>query len=461
MLEPTARTASDGESPAGAAGCSDAAAASDVDEVEPIVTRAVQSIIRATPSQALGDESTLLTVLVSHPHLAAVSAEVAASFERDGRLAMFVTGIALNERAWTGRLGEALSRRRPVVNNRIVRGIAPGRLRSLAVVELGARASARVLGAAGLGPSAYDAMFVAHDAAVAALPWPQGLGAIYAYEDGALRTFRRAARSGIARVLDVASLNYRTLEEIWRREVRRWPGAIDGAPHQEPPWKRRRKDAELGLATRVSVASAFTRASLERAGVAAPVAVTPYGFPVELFPARTTRPSGPFTVLAVGAQSLTKGTPDLLEAWKRAAIPGGQLHLIGAMRLAKSFLDGYAGLFHHAAHVPRSELAARYASADLLAFPTLADGFGLVMQEAMCCGTPVVTTSCGGGPECITDGRDGWLVPAGDVDALAERLRACAAERDRLFEVGQAARARAERWTWREAGASLARALEL
>jgi glycosyltransferase involved in cell wall biosynthesis len=95
-----------------------------------------------------------------------------------------------------------------------------------------------------------------------------------------------------------------------------------------------------------------------------------------------------------------------------------------------------------------------------LAFPTLGDGFGLVIQEAMCSGTTVVTTPCGGGPECITDGIDGWIVPPRDVDALAERLRYCAANRDRVFEMGRRARTRAERWTWRDAGEALVSALQ-
>jgi D-inositol-3-phosphate glycosyltransferase len=84
-----------------------------------------------------------------------------------------------------------------------------------------------------------------------------------------------------------------------------------------------------------------------------------------------------------------------------------------------------------------------------------------VIQEAMCCGTPVVTTPCGGGPECITEGEDGWLIPPRDVDSLVERLRDCAANRDRTFAVGRAARIRAERFTWREAGASQLRGLGL
>jgi len=109
--------------------------------------------------------------------------------------------------------------------------------------------------------------------------------------------------------------------------------------------------------------------------------------------------------------------------------------------------------------VPKRELAARYSGADLLAFPTLGDGFGLVIQEAMCCATPVVTTPCGGGPECITEDGNALLVPPRDVDARVARLRACAADRDGTARVGRAARARAERWTWRIAVDTLVRNL--
>ncbi len=292
------------------------------------------------------------------------------------------------------------------------------------------------------------------------MPWPRETTAVYAYEDAALWTFRRARRQGLGAIWDLPLPHYLTIERILRDEYHRWPGAALGPPHSEPAWKRRRKDGELALATKVSVASAFTKQSLEDLDVNVPIVVASYGFPVEAFARREHRPSGPFTVLAVGTHDLRKGTPYLLEAWKRAAIPDAELHLVGPMRLSAAFLDRYAGLFRHWPHVPKSELPARYAAADLCAFPTLGDGFGLVIQESMCCGTPVVTTPCGGGPECITDGVDGWIVPPRDIDALVERLREGARDRERLFAMGQAARPRAERWTWREAGDAFVRALE-
>jgi glycosyltransferase involved in cell wall biosynthesis len=399
-------------------------------------------------------------ILVSHPHVAAVSAGVSQALARAGKLAGYVTGVAFQDQSWSGRLAARLAARRSVLRNRILPDIPPGRLRSLAPVELSARLVAKAFARFGVPIKPYDAIFAVHDAAVAAMPWPSETTAVYAYEDAALRTFRRARRRGLGAIWDLPLPHYLSIERTLREESQRWPGAALAPVKGEPPWKRRRKDAELALATVVSVASAFTKRSLESLDVGVPVVVASYGFPVERFARRRQRPSGPFTVLAVGTHDLRKGTPYLLEAWKRAAIPDAELHLVGPMRLAKSFLNGYAGTFRHWPHLPKNELPARYAAADLCAFPTLGDGFGLVMQESMCCGTAVVTTPCGGGPECITDGADGWIVPPRDIEALVERMRQAAADRERLFAMGQAARERAERWTWREAGVAFVQAIE-
>jgi glycosyltransferase involved in cell wall biosynthesis len=393
--------------------------------------------------------------IVSHPHVAAFSAGVAAAMARAGRLTAYFTGMAFAEGSVSSRLAATLAARYPVARNRIVADVPPPLLRSLQVVELGSRAAAKLQQRLGGRTKAYDIMFPAHDRAVSLMPWPKGTKAVYAYEDAALWTFRRARRNGLECFWDLPLPHYLAIEETMLAEAQRWPTAVLGRPHREPEWKRSRKDEELATATTIVAASAFTKRSLERLTLGGSTIVVPYGFPVETFTPRSAAPEGPFTVLAVGSHDLRKGTPYLLEAWGRAAIPNAQLHLIGPMRLGDSFLAPHRGTFRHTPHLAKSELESHYKAADLLAFPTLGDGFGLVIQEAMCCGTPVLTTPCGGGPECITDGVDGWIVPPRDVDALVDRLREAAAGRDRLFAMGQRARARAERWTWADAGRAL------
>jgi glycosyltransferase involved in cell wall biosynthesis len=234
----------------------------------------------------------------------------------------------------------------------------------------------------------------------------------------------------------------------------RWPGVGTVTPI-EPEWKKKRKDDELRLAAAVAVASAFTRASVPDDGSRRPVLVIPYGFPIDLFAPKSTLESERFTVLAVGSQSVRKGTHYLLQAWKDAALKGARLRLIGPMGLSRQFLRDFDGLYEHVPHLPRAKLQDEYQAADLLAFPTLGDGFGLVIQEAMCCGTPVLTTPCGGGPECLNSGEHGWIVSPRDIDALVDILREASRNRDRTKAMGRAARHRAEQWTWDDAARAL------
>jgi len=66
-----------------------------------------------------------------------------------------------------------------------------------------------------------------------------------------------------------------------------------------------------------------------------------------------------------------------------------------------------------------------------------------VLMEAMSLRRPVVTTFVAGIPELVRDGETGWLIPAGDADALADALVAClAADDDTLTRMGDAGRER-------------------
>jgi glycosyltransferase involved in cell wall biosynthesis len=74
----------------------------------------------------------------------------------------------------------------------------------------------------------------------------------------------------------------------------------------------------------------------------------------------------------------------------------------------------------------------------------LPEPFGRVVVQAMAAGLPVVAVRGGGIPEIVINGQTGRLVPAGDVDALAEAILALAGDRERCRALGKAGRARAE-----------------
>ena len=69
---------------------------------------------------------------------------------------------------------------------------------------------------------------------------------------------------------------------------------------------------------------------------------------------------------------------------------------------------------------------------DVLLFPTLFDGFGLVITEALSQGIPIITTIHSGGPECIRHGIEGFLVPIRDTYSIIECLDHLDKDRDRL-----------------------------
>jgi glycosyltransferase involved in cell wall biosynthesis len=86
-----------------------------------------------------------------------------------------------------------------------------------------------------------------------------------------------------------------------------------------------------------------------------------------------------------------------------------------------------------------------------MVLPSVYDAFGVVVNEAMLCGCPVVASDhVGAARDLIADGQTGFVYPCGDVDALAGVLRRALSDRGKLSKLAQAARVRMETWSPRE-----------
>lgn len=137
-------------------------------------------------------------------------------------------------------------------------------------------------------------------------------------------------------------------------------------------------------------------------------------------------------ILSVGRLGDSRKNPGLLlDAFIRARDTLGadvRLVLAGATGPNADFwekvnLAGVAEWVRFHASPSADELRALYQGAACFALSSNEEGFGVVLVEAMACGTPAVATRCGGPEGIITDGKDGFLIPTGDADALAGRLR--------------------------------------
>jgi glycosyltransferase involved in cell wall biosynthesis len=86
-----------------------------------------------------------------------------------------------------------------------------------------------------------------------------------------------------------------------------------------------------------------------------------------------------------------------------------------------------------------------YQQHDILIAPTVREGFGLAIAEAMACGLPVVASDCSAIPELIDDGMGGFLCPVGDVKAFADKINLLADSPKLRHEMGEYTRAKVEK----------------
>jgi alpha-maltose-1-phosphate synthase len=98
--------------------------------------------------------------------------------------------------------------------------------------------------------------------------------------------------------------------------------------------------------------------------------------------------------------------------------------------------------------VPHVRVLDLMAEHDVLLLPSLAEGFGLVITEALSRGLPVITTPHAGAADLMIDGREGFIVPIRSPDAIADRLTRLAEDRDLLAAMSEAALATARRNPW-------------
>jgi glycosyltransferase involved in cell wall biosynthesis len=247
-------------------------------------------------------------------------------------------------------------------------------------------------------------------------------------------TYRAPLRSRtpvVVTVHDLAVLRYPDLFPAWTR--------LYGRTSLRPT---------LRAAARVIAVSEFTKREIvAQAGVPADrVRVVPNATDEAVFTAEGPSAEGDY-VLALGTLEPRKNLARLAQATRRLGV---ELRLVGASGWGRVDLDG-AGV-RWLGRLPDDEVAALYRGALCFAYPSLYEGFGIPVLEAMRCGAPVVTSA--GSAMAEVAGNAAELVDPLDPEAIAEgirraierraELRAAGFVRSRLFSWDAAARATAD-----------------
>ncbi len=291
-----------------------------------------------------------------------------------------------------------------------------------------------------------------------------GTTSVYAYEDGALHSFCEAKKLGMQCLYDLPIGYWRTAKRLLELEYERWP---EWRPtllsFGDSEAKLARKDEELLLADKILVASQFTASTLkDYPGKLAPVSVIPYAFP----PVVADRNYASFTaakpikLLFVGGLSQRKGIADLFAVAQNLK-NHVELTVVGKKVSDQPCpaLDAALAKHRWIPSLPHDEVLKLMHQHDVLVFPSLFEGFGLVITEAMSQGTPVITTDRTAGPDLITHGENGWLVEAGSTIALQNAIEELIANPQHIAEVGREAMRSAAKRPWSVYGEELVKSI--
>lgn len=291
--------------------------------------------------------------------------------------------------------------------------------------------------------------------------------AVYGFEYGSLSTFTRAREMGLRIFYDVPAPEPRFVRKLLDVEAARFP--VLQTPYHRHTAAREdrrtaRRRAEWEVADLVIAASTFTRDSFAAAGLdVSKLRIVPYGAPPAV-PAGEAMAGGsegsPLNLLWAGTFGVRKGAHYLLDAWRRHGLGRhARLRIFGAITLPDALLHPIPDGVEFGGSIPRSELMAHYQQSDALLFPTLCDGFGMVVTEAWSRGLPVLTTPAAGASDLLREKENGLLFSPADADSLAASVCWCLDHRTdlRLMRGPSAETARA--WQWSDYRAALRTAL--
>lgn len=235
-----------------------------------------------------------------------------------------------------------------------------------------------------------------------------------------IRTHRMAKeRYGALTICDRGSSHILYQDEILAEEYARWGIRYNPIDRQLVE----RELQEYDFCDLIFVPSSFAYRSFTEKGVPETKLVKiPYGVDLNLF-RPLAKDDDIFRVIYVGAMSLQKGLPYLLDAIAGLILPKFELWLIGGLHPeVRPFLARYEGRYRYFGIVPRAGLHNYYSQASVFVIASVQEGLALVQAQAMACGLPVIATRNTGAEDLFTDGVEGFIVPIRDPETIREKV---------------------------------------
>ncbi|MBM4223925.1 MAG: glycosyltransferase family 4 protein [Gammaproteobacteria bacterium] len=283
---------------------------------------------------------------------------------------------------------------------------------------------------------------------------PTRYDTVHCFSGVAEELWRKLADAKAVRSLLRGSAHIETQHDILAEEER-----LAGVPLDKPSeWMRAREQREYGLADQIVVLSGFARESFLARGVPAKrVRLVPLGSDLARFTAepavlaerrRRILAGEPLRVLTVGTWSHQKGVAYLQEI-ARQLTRAHRFRFVGAVGPdAQNLAKTARQWIEFRPRVSQDQLPSEYAWGDIFLFPTLQDGYAVVLAQAFAEGLIVLASKNCGAPELVAEGRTGWLVPIRDVAGMVRQLQWCDQHRVETASMVEAVSRAVERRDW-------------
>ena len=272
----------------------------------------------------------------------------------------------------------------------------------------------------------------------------------WGFQGSCLESLQAAKTAGRLAVCEFATAHVTAAIRILSEEAEKhpeWAGTISNLNF--PDWYRERLEQEPHQADICIAASGFTERSLQEVGIAAErIRQLPLAADLEQFQLAERDSHGPLKVLFVGGIGQRKGIKYLLQAVRQLNSANIQLDLLGPAPADERPLREYRNCYNYLGRTDQAGVVRQMQQADVLVLPSVFEGFGLVIIEAMATGLPVITSTHSCGPEVIREGVDGFVLQPDDVTGLAEKIAWCAEHRTDLLAMGQHAHEQSKQFSW-------------
>ena len=246
--------------------------------------------------------------------------------------------------------------------------------------------------------------------------------AYVALSGSGLKSGLRARDLGARYICDRGSSHIRYQNEVVSEEMRYWGLEVRGVD----PFMIDREEAEYEQADAVTVPSEFAyRSFLAKGFPEAKLRRIPLGVRLELFKPEGAPSPDTFEVLFVGSVTVRKGIPHLLQAFQKLNYPRKRLRIVGGIPAEMQPVLARLDLQHVelVGAVPQSEVRRYMSTSHVMVLPSVEDGWGMVMGQAMACGCPVISSDHTGGPDLYSHGVEGFIVPIRSAEAIADGLQ--------------------------------------